>query len=226
MKAQPPASRALNRHRRGAALNTARLAGLLLLAGCASREAGIEVQVDVTVGALSAAHVSLARLSLTGVRGVPCSELMATRWSPVSAAWAHGGHSTTASPLAASFSVPLDLTTPGATALATLRPPPGLWCALELTAAPSDSGEAWGGTTLLIDAQQHGVARRYLATSTRARQLAFVPHDLSFSRRRHHARLQLDASPVLSSLEPAAPDARRDLLDSLLASMSVSLESE
>lgn len=198
---------------------------LLTSAACASREAGIEVQVDVAVAPLDAPQVTLARLNLTGVRGVPCSELMATRLSPISIALAHGGASTTTSPLAATFSVPLDLTTPGTTPLATLRPPPGVWCALELALAPSDGAEAWGGTTLLVDAEQGGVARRYVAAGARSHQLTFLPTALSASRRQHLVRLQLAPSQTFASLEPAAPDARRGLLDDVLASFTLALES-
>jgi hypothetical protein len=195
---------------------------LLLLSACAQREAGIEVEVSLTVAAPVKAgpRLDLGRLSITSVRGVPCSEVMASL-SPISTAWAHSAHTVEPSPLRADVAVDVDLLTPGTTRLATLRPPPGLWCALELSVGPSGSDAAWGGTTLLVDATEAGASRRYLSVSSRTPRLVLLPLSLSGTARLHHLTIGLD--PVaLSTLHPATDDARPGLLDTLLSSVSLS----
>jgi hypothetical protein len=194
-----------------------------LLPGCASREAGLEVVVHAEVTrSVTMPQLDVARLTLTSARAVPCLEVMAQHLSPISSAWAHGaGGDPTASPLRAVFDVAVDLATPGRTTLATLRPPPGTWCGLEVTFGPSGSEASWGGTTLLVEATKAGVGRRYVANAVRTLQLPLLARTLSASSRHHELVVQLDPAP-LSSLEPAASDARRELLDSLVASVSLS----
>jgi hypothetical protein len=195
---------------------------LLLLSSCATREAGIEVEVSLTVASMTnaAPRLDVGRLSITSVRGVPCSEVMASL-SPLSTAWAHGAHAHEPSPLRADLAVDLDLLTAGTTPLVTLRPPPGLWCAVELGFGPSRSDAAWSGTTLLVDATHAGSTRRYLSTSGRTLQLVMLPLALSDTARHHHLTVGLDPA-VLSTLQPSTNDARRELLDTLLASLSLS----
>lgn len=193
----------------------AALVSLAVLSACASREGGIEVVVQASVANLSNAP---ARLTVTSVRGVSCFEFMAQRLSPLSTAWAHGTHTNAeASPLRADVDLSFDLTQATQPTVATLRPPPGTWCALEVTFGPSASEEPWGGTTLLVEVS----GRRYLSTSARTVQLPFLARSLSGTTPRLDLLLTIDAAP-LASLDPAAPDARRELLDTLLASVSVS----
>lgn len=194
----------------------------VLLSACATREAGIEVEVSLAVGAVptTGPRLDLARLSLTSARGVPCTEVMAAL-SPLSTAWAHGAHTLETSPLLADVAVDVDLLTPATTPLATLRPPPGLWCALELGFARSTTDTAWGGTTLLVDAADASASTRYLSTSERHLQLLFMPLTLSEAQRHHHLTVGLDPA-ALSTLQPSTNDARRELLDTLLASLSLS----
>lgn len=187
-----------------------------LLTGCASREAGIEVVVQASVVNVAS---NAARLNVTRVRGVSCFELMARHLSPVSTAWAHGAHSNVeASPLRADVDVSVQLSQTTPSPIATLRPPPGTWCAVEVTFSPSASKEVWGGTTLLIEA--HG--RRYLSNGTRTIQLPFMARSLSATQPRLTLELAIDAAP-LASIDPTAPDARLELLDTLMTSLSVSL---
>lgn len=187
----------------------------VLLSACATREAGLEVVVRAEVVKASS---NPARLTLTSVRGVSCFEFLAQRLSPISTAWAHGAHTNVeASPLHADVDVSFDLTQPSQPNVATLHPPPGTWCALEVTFGPSPSSEPWGGTTLLVDV----AGRRYLSTGTRSVQLPFMARTLSASSRRLDLLMTIDAT-ALTTLDPAAPDARRELLDTLLASLSVS----
>lgn len=196
---------------------------LLLFASCATRDSGIEVEVSLTVATMPNAgpRLDVGRLSITSVRGVPCDELMASL-SPISSAWAHGAHtSEVASPLRADLAVDVDLLTAGTTPLATLRPPPGLWCGLELRFSPSASDARWGGATFLVDASDGAASRRYLSTSQRNPQLRFLPLALSATARHHLLTVGLDPT-VLSTLQPATTDARLELLDTLLSSASLS----
>lgn len=194
----------------------AALLGCALLTGCAAREAGIEVVVQASVVNASS---NVARLNITRVRGVPCLEFMARHLSPVSTAWAHGAHSNVeGSPLSADVDVSLELAQTTPAPIATLRPPPGTWCALEVTFGPSASKDTWGGTTLLIEAQ----GRRYVSNGSRTIQLPFLARSLSAAQSRLDLRLAVDAAP-LASIDPAAPDARLELLDTLMTSLSVSL---
>lgn len=187
-----------------------------LLSGCASREAGIEVVVQASV---VNATSNAARLNVTRVRGVSCFEFMARNLSPVSTAWAHGSHAEAGgSPLRADVDFSLDLSHATPSSITTLRPPPGTWCALEVTFSRSASKETWGGTTLFIEAQ----TRRYVSNSARTIQLPFLGHTLSAAQPRLDLRLAIDAAP-LASIDPAAPDARLELLDTLMSSLSVSL---
>ena len=194
---------------------------LSLTTACAERHPGIEVNVWVEVSAqpAGAARVELdvARLHVTSVRGVPCGEALARALNalqPVSQAWAHGGAAGGGSPLRADVTVPVDLSRSGRQGLATLRPPPGLWCGLELGVGP----DAETATSLLVDARRAGAARRYLSASTRLVRVDAVPFSLEAAAP-HDLTLQLDAGPPLASLEPAVTDARRDLLGTLLASL-------
>lgn len=188
--------------------------GLLVLSGCASREAGIEVVVQAVVANVSTAP---ARLTVTSVRGVSCFEFMAQRWSPLSTAWAHGAHpSVETSPLRADVNLSFDLSQATQPTVATLRPPPGTWCALEVSFGPSTAQEPWGGTTLFVEL----AGRRYLSTSARTLQLPFLGRTLTTSSPLT-LTVNLDAAPI-ASIDPAAPDARRELLDTILASVSVS----
>ncbi len=193
----------------------------VLLCACATREAGLEVEVAVTVAPfpVSATRLEVGRLSVTSVRGVPCTDVMASL-SPLSTAWAHGAHPVDASPLRAETAVDLDLLTPGTTLLATVRPPPGLWCAVELGLGVSASDATWGGTSLLIIAHDATTTRRYLSTSARAERLVMVPLVLSETSRHHRLIAGLDPA-ALSSLQPSTNDARRELLDTLLASLTL-----
>ncbi len=196
---------------------------LLVFASCAQREAGIEVEVSLTVATMPTGgpRLDVGRLSITSVRGVPCDELMGSL-NPISSAWAHGAHtSEPASPLRADLAVDVDLLTPAITPLATLRPPPGLWCGLELRVSPSTSDARWGGATLLVDASDGSTSRRYVSTSQRIAQLRFLPLRLSDTARHHHLTIGLDPT-VLSTLQPATNDARLELLDTLLSSASLS----
>ncbi|MDP3233250.1 MAG: hypothetical protein Q8S33_31010 [Myxococcales bacterium] len=196
---------------------------LLVFASCAQREAGIEVEVSLTVATMPTGgpRLDVGRLSITSVRGVPCDELMASL-NPISSAWAHGAHtSEAASPLRADLAVDVDLLTPGVTPLATLRPPPGLWCALELRFSPSSSDAMWGGATFLVDASDGAANRRYLSTSQRVPQLRFLPLTLSDTARHHHLTIGLDPT-VLSTLRPATSDTRLELLDTLSSSVTLS----
>jgi hypothetical protein len=193
---------------------------VLLTSACAVREAGIEVDVSLTVEPLPNAGPRLegGLLSITGVRGVLCTEMMAAL-SPVSTAWAHGAHAhdDEASPLQADVRVDLDLLVAGTTPLATLRPPPGTWCALELQLSPSAST----GATLVVVAGEANSTRRYLTRSERNIQLVVMPVMLSGTARSQHLTISLD--PIaLSTLQPASPDARLELLDTLVASLSMS----
>ncbi|MDX2015663.1 MAG: hypothetical protein SFW67_36050 [Myxococcaceae bacterium] len=159
----------------------------------------------------------MAQLHIATVRGVPCGEALARALDtlqPVSRAWAHGADPTGASPLSAEVSVSVDLRQPGPQPLVTLRPPPGTWCGLELEVEPDDGTF----TSLLVDARRDGAARRYLSTSTRRVRLDRLPLPLD-QPGTHDITLFLDAGPTLASLEPSVNDARRDLLDTLLASM-------
>jgi hypothetical protein len=197
---------------RGAALVVA-----AALWGCAERHPGIEVALFVEVSAqpTGAARVELegAVLHVSWVRGVPCGETVARAWSPVSTAWAHGGHADT-DPLRVEVDRPVDLTSPAPQALAVLRPAPGVWCAVELEFGPADDT----ATSLLVDARRSGSSRRYLSAGTRRVRLARLPLVLDAEGRRD-LHLLLDAGPTLASLDPATTDARRELLDTLLASM-------
>ncbi|MER2560529.1 MAG: hypothetical protein ABTQ32_07425 [Myxococcaceae bacterium] len=187
----------------------------VLLAGCATRETGIEVAVEASVVNVTS---GTARLTVTRLRGVPCLEVMARHLSPISTAWAHGSHAETTSPLRADVDLSLDLSATTSTPVATLRPPPGTWCALEVTFSASTSEDVWGGTTLFVETR----GRRYLSNATRTMQLASPPHTLSAAQPRLDLRLAIDAAP-LASIDPAAPDARLELLDTLMSSLSVSL---
>lgn len=196
---------------------------LLVFASCAQRDAGIEVEVSLTVAPMpnGGPRLDVGRLSLTSVRGVPCGELMASL-NPISSAWAHGAHTSEApSPLRADLAVDVDLLTAGTTPLATLRPPPGLWCGLELRVSPSTSDARWGGATVLVDASDGSTSRRYVSTSRRTPQLRVLPLTLSDTARHHHLTIGLDPT-VLSTLRPATTDARLELLDALLSSASMS----
>ncbi len=195
----------------------------LVFASCATRDPGIEVEVSLTVGPMpnGGPRLDVGRLSITSVRGVPCDELMASL-NPISSAWAHGAHTPeAASPLRADVAVDVDLLTPGPTPLATLRPPPGLWCGLELRFSPSTSDARWGGATLLVDANEGSASRRYLSTSQRAPQLRFLPLTLSDTTRHHHLTVGLDPT-ILSTLQPATSDTRLELLDTLSSSITMS----
>ena len=196
---------------------------LVLLSACAQRDAGIEIEVSLTVAPIpnGGPRLEVGRLSITSVRGVPCEELMASL-NPISSAWAHGAHtSEVASPLRVDLAVDVDLLTPASTPLATLRPPPGLWCGLELRVSPSTSDARWGGATFLVDASDGSMSRRYVSTSQRTPQLRFLPLTLSDTARHHHLTIGLDPT-VLSTLQPATTDARLELLDTLLSSASMS----
>lgn len=160
----------------------------------------------------------MAKLHVTSVRGIPCGETMARAFraaQPIATAHAHGGDGAPdEDPWASRVDVSVDLTQPTAQALATLRPPPGPWCGLELEVGPDETT----ATSLLIDARRGEASRRYLSASTRRvrveRLLLTIDRPVA-----HELPLLLDAGPVLASLEPAVNDARRDLLDTLLASI-------
>lgn len=187
-----------------------------VLCSCASREAGVEVKVEASVVNPTSND---ARLNVTRIRGVPCLEVLARHLTPVSTAWAHGSHAEAdVSPLRADVDVSLELSTSTPTELATLRPPPATWCALEVTFSASTSREVWGGTTLLIEAR----GRRYVSTASRTVKLPFMARSLSAAKPRLTLSLLIDAAP-LASIDPAAPDARPDLLDTLMTSLSLSL---
>jgi hypothetical protein len=116
--------------------------------------------------------------------------------------------------MASAVDVSLDLTQPTAQRLTTIRPPPGRWCGLELEVGPDEAT----ATSLLVDARRGEATRRYLSASSRRVRVERLMLALG-EPGAHDVTLFLDAGPVLASLEPAVNDARRDLLDSLLASI-------
>jgi hypothetical protein len=192
------------------------------VAGCAERHPGIEVRVSLEPSAqpddVGRVELAMAKLHLTSVRGLPCGETMARAFraaQPIATAHAHGGDGAPGDdPLASRIDVSVDLTQPTAQALATFRPPPGRWCGLELEVSPDEAT----ATSLLVEARRGEATRRYLSASSRRVRVErlLLPLDQPLA---HELHLLLDAGPVLASLEPAVNDARRDLLDTLLASI-------
>ena len=173
----------------------------LLLAGCGVREPGIEVglALDVLtpqVTSLQAATVAIERVELR-----TCPQ---ARWwqalSPLSTAWAHGTEPVS-SPRALVTPVLLDLRTAGPVAIGTVRPPPGTYCSLEVTFAPSTADVREQGTTLYLDAE----ALRQLTAVTRVIPVS-LPQPLRLDAD------QLDGSIVL---ELQLPEPGRDGADTL-----------
>jgi hypothetical protein len=196
-----------------------RLASIVatVLCGCADRQPGIEVALLVEVSAQPAGsarvELDVASMQVTWVRGVPCGEMLAHALRPVATAWAHGGHAET-DPLRVTVDRSVNLATFSSQPLTVLRPPPGLWCAVEFEVGPA----ADTGTSLLVDARRGTQTRRYLSAGTRRLRLERPPLVLDTEGRRD-LHLLVDAGPALASLDPATTDARRELLDTLLASM-------
>lgn len=191
-----------------------------LLTSCAERHPGIEVRVALQPtaqpDAAARVHLDVAKLHLTSVRGVPCGEALARALDalhPVSTAHAHGAQGG-AGALKARVDVSLDLALPDPQPIATIRPAPGAWCGLEVEVGPDEAT----ATSLLIDARRGDAARRYLSASTRRVRLERLQRSFD-EPRPYELVLSLDAGPVLASLDPAANDARRELLDTLLASI-------
>lgn len=191
---------------------------MLVLSACAERSPGIEVAVSMVVSPSASTNdlaFDLARLHVSSVRGVPCEERLARAFTVISTAQAHGGHAEPeATPLRTAVGRDLDLTVREPQTLGVIRPPPGVWCALEVEVGPSPET----ATSLLVDARSPAASRRYLSASTRRLQQTMAPLLLEVAGRRSLVLL-LDAGPTLASLDPAANDARRDLLDTLLASL-------
>lgn len=195
------------------------LATVLACSACASREEGIEVTVSLQMTS-PPSLVRSARLSVTHLRLVPCTEVLAA-FSPLSTAWAHGSHaSAPASPLEVSLAADVDLLATEPVQLAAFAPPPGELCGVELEVAPSSTDAPWKGTTLSVDAVKGASARQYFSLSSRRTLVRALPLGLGASSRHHALRLVLDGA-VFSTLEPAVNDARRELLDSSLASMTL-----
>lgn len=185
--------------------------------GCARIDPGLEVEVTLEVQ--PRASVDVARLSVTSVRLVPCDEVLAAL-APVASAWAHGAAPLPDSPLRAAVAVDLDLLTPGVVPLATLRPAPVVVCGVELGVSPSAASATWGGTTLLVDVTREGATRRFVSTSGRTTRVTSLPLTLGEQRRTARLPLTLDTT-ALATLDPAASDARRALLDEVLASLTL-----
>lgn len=191
---------------------------LVLLAGCGSREAGIGVTVTLSAARPLPSQVTLARVSLTQLRLVPCGEVMAAL-SPVSVAWAHEGSSPT--PLLSTTAVDVDLRSTG-TALATFAPPPELLCGVEVSLGPLPGPERWSDATYFIDVTTAAATRSYFSRSARSRRLLFAPTELSATKRRHALAIEFDPT-LLSSLDPLVNDAHHELLEALMASLSASM---
>lgn len=190
-----------------------------LLSGCASREEGIEVEVSLRF-TVPPGPVQRGRLSLSRARLVPCTEVLAA-WSPVSSAWAHGEHvSSKSSPFEAALAVDADVLSPTPVLLATFTPPPTLVCGVELDVAPSATEAAWKGTSLWLEATANGATRSYFSMSGKRHQARMMPFELTSTQRRRALTIHLDGA-AFTTLQPAMNDARRELLDSLLASMTI-----
>lgn len=173
---------------------------MTLAAGCAARDGGIEVEVQARVEHPVGADLVVAAVALEQVALVPCVEASRWRWlSPISTAWAHGGHGESPTgPLVVAAPMLVDLRTAEPQALAVLRPPPGRYCGLRLGFAPSSTDGAVAGSSLLMA----GGGQPLRSARTASRVLSFEPR--VFDAEHLDGRLVVRLTPTLAATGDAS----------------------
>lgn len=121
----------------------------LALCGCGVREEGLEVFVNLCVEQPLDASFTSATVAIEQVQLFPCVSVW--RWlSPIGTAYAHGGDDTS-DPRVLKAPVLIDLRVGELQPVATMHPPPGSYCGVAMTFAPSTVDARESGTTLYLE---------------------------------------------------------------------------
>lgn len=130
------------------------LLALLLACSCAYREPGLQLEVLLEVHNHASTAFDTATLSIEGVALEPCAGQAnwLERFNPIGVAMAHGDEASgSPNPRVSTESMVVSLQSGERQRLATVRPPPGAFCAVTITVAPSRGTSRSGGTSLLLE---------------------------------------------------------------------------
>jgi hypothetical protein len=148
-------------------MKTLLVVGALAMLSCGRHVPGIEVTFVARVeGGSLASTFSVANVTVASVRGVECSEMVATRLQPIRSAFAHAGHE--ANDRGAGVEVPL--ISPADFKLGTVHPPLGVWCGVDVEWAAWSEASGLPRPTLTlkpanvpIPANSYALRRRWYA---------------------------------------------------------------